>query len=84
MPSTPSRRKAVLLLVITALLWSTNGVLVKVLDWKPRHNSEVFEISELYSYTSTTSSLNAMEKTKPFSKPGGFSFVLHNQCSIAV
>ena len=35
MPSIPSRRKAVLFLVICALLWSTSGVLVKALDWQP-------------------------------------------------
>jgi len=29
------RRKAVLLLVITALLWSTSGVFIKALDWSP-------------------------------------------------
>ena len=29
------RRKAVLFLVICALLWSTSGVLVKALDWQP-------------------------------------------------
>lgn len=29
------RRKAIVLLVLTALLWSTSGVFVKVLDWQP-------------------------------------------------
>ena len=35
MTSLPERRKAILLLVITALLWSTSGVLVKALSWGP-------------------------------------------------
>jgi drug/metabolite transporter (DMT)-like permease len=29
------RRKAVFYLVVTAILWSTSGVLVKILDWQP-------------------------------------------------
>ena len=35
MHSLTQRRKAILLLVVTALLWSTSGVLVKALDWQP-------------------------------------------------
>ncbi len=35
MTSLTERRKAVLMLVICALLWSTSGVLVKALDWQP-------------------------------------------------
>jgi len=35
MTSLTDRRKAVLLLVITALLWSTSGVFIKALDWNP-------------------------------------------------
>ena len=35
MPSLSSRRKAVLFLVICAVLWSTSGVLVKALNWQP-------------------------------------------------
>jgi len=35
MTSLPQRRKAILMLVITALLWSTSGVLVKALSWGP-------------------------------------------------
>ena len=35
MTSLPERRKAILLLVFTAVLWSTSGVLVKALDWQP-------------------------------------------------
>jgi len=35
MTSPTDRRKAVLLLVITALLWSTSGVFIKALDWSP-------------------------------------------------
>jgi drug/metabolite transporter (DMT)-like permease len=35
MTSLTERRKAILLLVITALLWSTSGVFVKALDWQP-------------------------------------------------
>ncbi len=33
--ATPSRRVAVLLLLATALLWSSGGVLIKVTDWQP-------------------------------------------------
>ena len=29
------RRKAIIMLVFTALLWSTSGVLIKALDWQP-------------------------------------------------
>src|SRR5512141_1379321 len=36
MTSLTERRKAVILLVFTALLWSTSGVFVKALDWQPR------------------------------------------------
>jgi len=35
MTTLTERRKAVLLLVITALLWSTSGVFIKALDWSP-------------------------------------------------
>ena len=35
MISLTERRKAILLLVITAVLWSTSGVFVKALDWQP-------------------------------------------------
>ena len=35
MNSLSERRKALLMLVITALLWSTSGVLVKALSWGP-------------------------------------------------
>ncbi len=35
MDSLSERRKALLLLVICAILWSTSGVLVKVIDWQP-------------------------------------------------
>jgi drug/metabolite transporter (DMT)-like permease len=35
MPSLTERRKAVLLLVVCAVLWSTSGVFVKALDWQP-------------------------------------------------
>jgi len=29
------RRKAVMYLVVTAILWSTSGVLIKIMDWQP-------------------------------------------------
>jgi drug/metabolite transporter (DMT)-like permease len=35
MTSLPQRRKAILFLVLAAMLWSTAGVLVKALDWQP-------------------------------------------------
>lgn len=35
MTSLPQRRKAVIMLAITALLWSTSGVFVKALSWGP-------------------------------------------------
>ena len=35
MDSLSERRKAIVFLAITALLWSTSGVLVKALDWQP-------------------------------------------------
>lgn len=35
MTSLTSRRKAVILLVFAAVLWSTSGVFVKALDWQP-------------------------------------------------
>lgn len=35
MPSLTERRKAILLLVVCAVLWSTSGVFVKALDWQP-------------------------------------------------
>lgn len=35
MRSLTERRKAVLLLVVCAVLWSTSGVFVKALDWQP-------------------------------------------------
>src|ERR1041384_3219291 len=35
MTSLTERRKAILLLVIASLLWSTSGVFVKALDWQP-------------------------------------------------
>jgi drug/metabolite transporter (DMT)-like permease len=35
MDSLSERRKAILFLAIAAILWSTSGVLVKMLDWQP-------------------------------------------------
>jgi len=35
MTSLTERRKAILLLVIAAVLWSTSGVFIKALDWQP-------------------------------------------------
>ena len=35
MDSQSERRKAIIFLVICAILWSTSGVLVKVIDWQP-------------------------------------------------
>lgn len=35
MNSLSERRKAVLFLVLAAVLWSTSGVLVKIMDWQP-------------------------------------------------
>jgi drug/metabolite transporter (DMT)-like permease len=35
MTSTSQRRKAILFLILAAMLWSTAGVMVKALDWKP-------------------------------------------------
>jgi len=35
MTTLTERRKAIILLVITALLWSTSGVFIKALDWGP-------------------------------------------------
>lgn len=35
MDSLLERRKAILYLAITAILWSTSGVFVKILDWQP-------------------------------------------------
>jgi drug/metabolite transporter (DMT)-like permease len=35
MTSLTERRKAILLLVITAILWSTSGVFIKALTWQP-------------------------------------------------
>jgi len=35
MGSTPERRKAVLYLAITAVLWSSSGLFVKLMDWQP-------------------------------------------------
>lgn len=35
MTSLTERRKAIVLLVITALFWSTSGVFIKALDWQP-------------------------------------------------
>jgi drug/metabolite transporter (DMT)-like permease len=35
MTSLTERRKAIIMLVFTALLWSTSGVLVKALSWQP-------------------------------------------------
>ncbi len=35
MDSFPERRKALLYLVLAAILWSTGGVLVKSMDWQP-------------------------------------------------
>lgn len=35
MMSIPERRKAILLLVIAAILWSTSGVFIKALSWQP-------------------------------------------------
>ena len=35
MDSVSQRRKAIFYLVITAILWSTSGLFVKILDWQP-------------------------------------------------
>jgi len=35
MDSQSERRKAIIFLVVCAILWSTSGVLVKVIDWQP-------------------------------------------------
>lgn len=35
MDTLPDRRKAILYLAITAVLWSTSGLFVKILDWQP-------------------------------------------------
>lgn len=35
MDSISERRKAILFLVLAAILWSTSGVLVKIMDWQP-------------------------------------------------
>src|SRR5215203_5516790 len=35
MTSLTERRKAILFLILAALLWSTSGVFVKALDWQP-------------------------------------------------
>lgn len=35
MDSSSERRKALLYLILCAILWSTSGVLVKVIDWQP-------------------------------------------------
>jgi drug/metabolite transporter (DMT)-like permease len=35
MNSLSERRKAILYLVLAAILWSTSGVLVKIMDWQP-------------------------------------------------
>lgn len=35
MDSLSDRRKAIVYLIITAILWSTSGVFVKILDWQP-------------------------------------------------
>jgi drug/metabolite transporter (DMT)-like permease len=35
MDSISDRRKAILFLMLAAMLWSTSGVLVKVMDWQP-------------------------------------------------
>jgi len=35
MPSLTERRKAIIFLILAAMLWSTAGVLVKALDWQP-------------------------------------------------
>jgi len=35
MDSFSERRKAVFYLVVTAILWSTSGVLIKIMDWQP-------------------------------------------------
>jgi drug/metabolite transporter (DMT)-like permease len=35
MDSLSERRKAILFLMLAAILWSTSGVLVKVIDWQP-------------------------------------------------
>ena len=34
-PGNSERTKAVILLVITAILWSTSGLLIKLIDWNP-------------------------------------------------
>ncbi|MBC7875671.1 MAG: DMT family transporter [Anaerolineales bacterium] len=35
MDSLPERRKAIFYLIITAILWSSSGLFVKILDWHP-------------------------------------------------
>ena len=35
MDSFSERRKAILFLMLAAILWSTSGVLVKIMDWQP-------------------------------------------------
>jgi len=35
MDSLSERRKAILFLVLAAILWSTSGVLVKIMNWQP-------------------------------------------------
>jgi drug/metabolite transporter (DMT)-like permease len=35
MDSVSERRKALIYLILAAVLWSTSGVLVKMLDWQP-------------------------------------------------
>ena len=35
MPATIDRRQAIVFLIIAAILWSTSGILVKVLSWSP-------------------------------------------------
>ncbi len=35
MDSLPERRRAILLLILTATLWSTGGILIKVISWGP-------------------------------------------------
>ena len=35
MTASPDRRQAILFLIITAVLWSTSGILIKILNWQP-------------------------------------------------
>ena len=35
MPASGTRRQAILFLVLTAILWSSSGLLVKIISWQP-------------------------------------------------